>query len=63
MLKETRGGVDPSEVTEVAVNPIGFPLAVFEVIIATPEACIRKAVLSASCPNTGNFEIELVIAR
>lgn len=51
MLKETSGGLDPSEVTEVAVKPIGSPDSVTEVMIATPEACLRNAAFSASEPN------------
>jgi hypothetical protein len=50
MLKDTSGGLDPSEVTEVAVKPIGSPSLVAEVIIATPEACLRKVAFSASAP-------------
>lgn len=50
MLKETSGGFEPREVTEVAVKPIGSPVAVADVMIATPEACLRKVALSASAP-------------
>lgn len=50
MLKDTRGGFDPSEVTEVAVKPIGSPDSFVEVITATPEACLRKVAFSASTP-------------
>ena len=63
MLKDTSGGLDPSDVTEVAVKPIGLPSLSWEVMIATPDACIRKAVFSASEPITGNFKDSVVISR
>lgn len=50
MLKETSGGFEPSEVTDVAVNPIGSPDSVAEVITTTPEACRLKVALRASAP-------------
>ena len=50
MLKVTRGGFDPSEVTEVAVNPIGSPAEVEEVTMATPEACLLKVAFRESAP-------------
>jgi hypothetical protein len=46
-LKVTNGGLDPSDVIEVAVNPTGEPSSEVAVITATPEACLRKADLSA----------------
>ncbi len=63
MLNDTRGGVEPRDVTDVAVKPIGSSASVDEVMIATPEACIRKVVLSASEPVTGNLESIVVISR
>lgn len=50
MLNETRGGFDPREVTDVAVNPIGAPESVVEVITVTPEACLLKVAFRASTP-------------
>lgn len=38
MFTETRGGFDPKEVTEDAVNPIASPSLVLEVTIAMPLA-------------------------
>lgn len=38
MLIETRGGLDPREVTDDAVNPIASPALVLEVSIAMPLA-------------------------
>lgn len=38
MLIETRGGLEPREVTEDAVNPIASPALVLEVRIAIPLA-------------------------
>ena len=63
MLNETRGGLEPREVTEVAVKPIGSADLVAEVITATPEACMRKAVFSASGPVTWNLESLIIISR
>lgn len=63
MLNETSGGLDPREVIDVAVNPIGSPLSVAEVIIATPEACIRNTDFSASDPVRGNLGSFVVISR
>lgn len=63
MLKDTSGGFDPSEVTDVAVKPIGWPASSCEVMMATPDACIRKAVFSASEPITGKFKGSVVISR
>ena len=50
MLKVTSGGLDPRDVTEVAVKPIGSPTALEEVTMATPEACLLKVAFSASAP-------------
>lgn len=47
-LKVTRGGFDPSEVIEVAVNPTGEPSEAVAVMTATPDACLRKADFRAS---------------
>jgi histidinol dehydrogenase len=47
-LNVKRAGFDPSDVIEVAVNPIGLPSGSMVVIIATPEACRLKAAFSAS---------------
>ncbi len=55
MLNETSGGVEPNEVTEVAVKPIGSLDSVCEVIIATPEACKRNVARSASEPIAVKF--------
>lgn len=50
MLKETSGGLEPSEVTEVAVKPMGAPDSVEAVTTTTPEACLLNVALSASAP-------------
>lgn len=47
-LKLARGGVAPSEVTEVAVKPIGFPSSSSRVITDTPEAWFRNVFFRAS---------------
>ena len=48
MLKVTNAGLEPSEVMEVAVKPVGFPELSLVVITATPEAWRLKAALRAS---------------
>jgi hypothetical protein len=63
MLNDTSGGFEPSEVTEVAVKPIGSPSLSCEVMIATPEAWVRKAAFRASEPITGKFKDSVVISR
>lgn len=50
MLKETSGGVEPRDVTEEAVNPMGFPSESRAVIRAIPDAWLRKTDLRASLP-------------
>jgi hypothetical protein len=47
-LKVARAGSEPSDVTEVAVKPTGFPAESFRVMTQTPEACLLKAAFRAS---------------
>ena len=47
-LNVASAGSDPSEVTEVAVNPTGEPSALFSVITQTPDACLLNACFRAS---------------
>jgi hypothetical protein len=47
-LKLASGGLAPNEVTEVAVNPTGFPSVSNIVITATPEAWFLNVFFSAS---------------
>lgn len=47
-MNEAKGGLAPSEVIEVAVNPAGLPASSIIVITDTPEACSRKLARSAS---------------
>lgn len=63
MLKDANGGLDPSDVTEDAVKPIGSPSLLVDVIMATPEACILNTALSASEPSRGNVGSKFVISR
>ena len=48
MLKLARGGLAPSEVIDVAVNPTGFPSESNRVMMETPEAWFRKVFFRAS---------------
>ena len=47
-LKVTRGGFEPREAIEVAVNPTGDPSLAVAVMTATPEACLLKAAFRVS---------------
>lgn len=53
MFIETRGGLEPREVIEEAVKPIGSPAEVRDVIIVIPEAWLRNTDSSASVPLRG----------
>ena len=50
MFRDTSGGLDPSEVTEEAVKPIGLPAWSAAVTSEIPVAWFRNTVLSASGP-------------
>lgn len=50
MFSETSGGLDPRDVTEDAVKPIGSPSSVEDVTTVIPEAWFRKTALSAAEP-------------
>lgn len=58
-LKVTSGGLEPREVIEVAVNPTGEPSSAVAVIMATPEACLRKAALRASVGSLFMFAVDI----
>ena len=58
-LNVTSGGFEPSEVIEVAVNPTGEPSSAVAVIIATPEACLRKAAFRASVASVFIFSVDI----
>jgi len=61
MLRETSGGLDPSDVTEDAVNPMGSPKLVRLVTIAMPLAWFRNTALSASSPRRSKSLWSVVI--
>lgn len=50
MFSDTRGGLEPRDVTEDAVKPIGSPLSVRLVTMAMPLAWFLNTALSASSP-------------
>jgi hypothetical protein len=50
MFSEISGGVDPNEVTEEAVKPIGFSSLSAAVTRAMPVAWFRKTALRPSGP-------------
>jgi hypothetical protein len=50
MFKDTSGGLEPREVTDEAVKPIGSPSLVADVTTVMPEAWLRKTDLRASEP-------------
>ena len=58
-LNVTSGGVEPREVIEVAVNPTGEPSSAVDVIMATPEACLRKAAFRASVASLFMFSVDI----
>lgn len=63
MFTETRGGFEPSDVTEEAVKPIGSPASVLEVTIAIPLAWFLKIAFSADSPDRSKVSEELVITQ
>lgn len=53
MFIETNGGLEPSEVIDEAVKPIGSPCLVREVMMVIPEAWLRNTESRASVPLRG----------
>lgn len=63
MFSETSGGLDPSDVTEEAVKPIGTPASVEEVTTVIPDAWFRNTAFSAAEPVRGKLGVLSFMSR